>query len=372
MKEKTSEKYTLLAVDDENSNLDILKRFLKDDYQLYTFTSGHEALKKAFSGEPIDMFLLDIMMPQIDGFEIAKKLKENDLTCDIPIIFLTGQMDPENIRTGFELGGQDYITKPYHLLELKARVATHLKLTKQQEELASVNQKLEQMVAVRTEALQHSLDEKEALILELTHRVKNILQMSISLLQLRLQNIEHTDTKLAMRDFLCSMQNISLAHNLAQNEDDLLKIPMNNFLSQLITLVKQRFADFNQELIFKTNFDTSFLHINSVIPLGLLTIEIFSSTLGLRPLMRSPLTIDLNFQQDKKSNYILDIKFNKLKIFDNETERLTERLKLAYLLARQLHGELNLDVSKAFFYLTFKEPELKTYNPYVKKSKAAK
>ena len=195
MKKPTKQKYNILAVDDEQSNLDILKRFLKDDYNLYLFSSGEKALDMAFADNSIDMFLLDIMMPEINGFEIAKKLKKNKLTCDIPIIFLTGQMDPENIRMGFESGGQDYITKPYHLLELRARVATHLKITKQQEELASINSRLEQMVAERTHELQETLDEKEALILELTHRVKNILQMSISLLQLRLQNIEHMETK---------------------------------------------------------------------------------------------------------------------------------------------------------------------------------
>lgn len=367
MKKKKTKQYTIIAVDDENTNLDILERFLKNEYNLITFSDGNEALELAFSGKHIDLFLLDIMMPKIDGFEIARNLKDNKRTKDIPIIFLTGQMDPENIRRGFELGGQDYITKPYHLLELKARVATHLKLTKQQEELATMNQKLEQRVAVRTEALQNTLNEKEALILELTHRVKNILQMSISLLQLRLQNIEHTETKLAMRDFLCSMQNISLAHNLAQSEKELMKIPMDNFFSQLIPLLKQRYADFNQELIFKTKLETSFLHINSVIPLGLLIIEIFSSVMSIHPDRDSVIHVDFGFQQKKTGENILDIQFKKVTITTDEEEPLSNRLKLASLLARQLNGELKQDNSKGTFNLEFKEPELRTYNPYVKK-----
>jgi len=365
-------KPTILAVDDENHNLEILKRFLQKEYYLLTFTSGEDALKTAFSGEHIDLILLDIMMPRIDGFEIAKELKTNKLTRDIPVIFLTGQMDPENIHQGFELGGQDYITKPYHLLELKARVATHIKLKKQQRELALINQQLEQRVNERTKELRHTLDQKEALIHELSHRVKNILQMTISLLQLRMQKIEHAETKLAMRDFLCAIQIIALTHNLTQNEKDLLKIPMEAFFKQIIPLIKQRYSDFNQTLLFESELDTAYLHINSVIPLGIYIIEVISSVLSIRPIIPSPLEIHIRFQAGKKSAYLLEITMPNYKIFKNETDALTIKLKLAHLLARQLNGKLNQYLSKSCFRLSFKEPELKTYNPYIQDSDAVK
>ncbi|MBN2104068.1 response regulator [bacterium] len=358
-------KQTILAVDDENHNLDILKRFLIKEYNLLTFNSGENALKTAFSGEPIDLILLDIMMPRIDGFEIAKQLKTNKLTRDIPIIFLTGQLDPENIRKGFELGCQDYITKPYHLLELKARVATHIKIKKQQQELEYINHQLEQMVAERTKKLRSTLDEKELLILELTHRVKNMLQMSISLLQLRLKNIEHPETKIAMRDFLCAIQIIALTHNLAQNEKDLMKIPMKEFYNQLIPLIRQRYARNNQMLRIKSDFDSVFLHINTVIPLGLLTIEVISSVLGLRPALPNPLEFEMYFKKGQNSDYLLEIKLSEFEITDAEAEVLSSKLTLAHLLASQLKGKLDQDLSKASFCLTFQEPQLKTYTPYV-------
>ena len=156
-------KYIILAVDDERHNLEILERILGSEYKLELFTTGEEALEFVFSDQTIDLILLDIMMPGMDGFEIAQELKTREDTRSIPIIFITGQMDPESIRKGFELGGQDYITKPYHVLELRARVATHLKLKRQQEELASINQHLELMVAERTKALQNTQSQKEAL-----------------------------------------------------------------------------------------------------------------------------------------------------------------------------------------------------------------
>ena len=361
-------KYIILAVDDERHNLEILERILGSGYKLKLFTTGEEALQFVFSGQTIDLILLDIMMPRLDGFEIAQELKAHEETRSIPIIFITGQMDPESIRKGFELGGQDYITKPYHILELRARVATHLKLKTQQEELASINQHLELMVAERTKALQDTLSQKEALILELTHRVKNMLQMTISLLQLKLYDMKHEETQLAMRDFLCSIQTISTVHNLTRGEKDLVRLPIHILLSQLIPLIKQRFADTGDNLNFKTNFEESVLHINSAIPLGLLTTEVVSSLISAKASVKSNDTISLTFSDQKNGTFKLEIQFKAMKISKTELDTLKNKMKLANLLARQLHGDLVLNTSKSLIQIEFKEPELRTYNPYVEEN----
>lgn len=361
-------KYIILAVDDERHNLEILERILGSEYKLKLFTTGEEALQFVFSGQTIDLILLDIMMPRMDGFEIAQELKTHEETRSIPIIFITGQMDPESIRKGFELGGQDYITKPYHILELRARVATHLKLKTQQEELASINQHLELMVAERTRALQDTLSQKEALILELTHRVKNMLQMTISLLQLKLYDMKHEETKLAMRDFLCSIQTISAVHNLTRGEKDLVRLPIHILLNQLIPLIKQRFSDTCENLNFTTNFEETVLHINSAIPLGLLTTEVISSLISAKASVKSNATISLTFSDQKNGKFKLEIQFKTLKISKTEHDSLKTKMKLANLLARQLHGDLMLNTSKSLIQIEFKEPELRTYNPYVEEN----
>jgi len=115
---------TILIVDDTTSNLDILIELLQD-YDVIDATNGEDALEIA-NEEKIDLILLDIMMPNMDGYEVCKRLKSNDATKDIPIIFITGKTDEESIEKAYELGGSDYVTKPFLPLELKARVKKEL------------------------------------------------------------------------------------------------------------------------------------------------------------------------------------------------------------------------------------------------------
>ena len=123
-----SEKPIILAVDDEKININILIDLLGDDYDVIVALNGEKALKQVQKRE-IDLILLDIMMPEMDGYEVCKILKSQDITKDIPILFITAKTDDESIVKGFEMGGVDYITKPFRPIELQARVKTHLKLS---------------------------------------------------------------------------------------------------------------------------------------------------------------------------------------------------------------------------------------------------
>ena len=122
------QKATILAVDDEKINLNIIIDLLGDTYDVVVARSGEKALKQIEKRE-IDLILLDIMMPEMDGYEVCKILKANPETADIPILFITAKTDDESIVKGFEIGGVDYITKPFRPIELLARVKTHLKLS---------------------------------------------------------------------------------------------------------------------------------------------------------------------------------------------------------------------------------------------------
>ncbi len=120
----------ILLVDDIPANLNVLVETLKKEgYNLSFATSGELALTTVQKLKP-DLILLDIMMPGIDGFETCQRLKENETTRDIPIIFITAKADTEDIIKGFSLGGVDYITKPFRQDEVLARVRTHLTLQK--------------------------------------------------------------------------------------------------------------------------------------------------------------------------------------------------------------------------------------------------
>jgi len=103
---------TVLIVDDASENIAILGELLSD-YNLKVATNGTRALKIVHSGVAINLILLDVMMPEMDGFEVARQLKTNPLFASIPIIFLTALSDVHNFIHGFELGAEEYITKPF-------------------------------------------------------------------------------------------------------------------------------------------------------------------------------------------------------------------------------------------------------------------
>ena len=127
-------KATVLAVDDTPENLDVVQGILEDDYNIKVAVNGHIALKIAQSQSP-DLILLDIMMPEIDGYEVCRQLKANPATRDIPVIFLTAKGETADEAEGFELGAADYILKPVNPPLLKARVKTHLALKHNMDEL---------------------------------------------------------------------------------------------------------------------------------------------------------------------------------------------------------------------------------------------
>lgn len=119
---------TILIVDDTPDNLTLMSGLLKDLYQVKISTTGDRALKIASSETPPDLILLDIMMPDMDGYEVCRQLKLNPDTMNIPVIFLTAKTEIEDERRGLELGAVDYITKPISPPIVLARVKNHLAL----------------------------------------------------------------------------------------------------------------------------------------------------------------------------------------------------------------------------------------------------
>jgi len=127
------ENKTILIVDDTVANLDILGELLKK-YDVIDATNGEDALE-ILEDEKVDLILLDIMMPDMDGYEVCSRLKNNSNTKDIPIIFITAKTDEDSIEKAYEIGGIDYVTKPFRPKELLARVKRELQLQELQSEL---------------------------------------------------------------------------------------------------------------------------------------------------------------------------------------------------------------------------------------------
>ncbi len=141
---------SILIVDDVAANLQVLNSLLKDEYRTLIATNGQKALELARSDSPPDLILLDIMMPDLDGYEVCGQLQADPQTAEIPVIFITGKVELVDEIRGFSLGCVDYITKPISPPILKARVKTHLILAEAREFLRNQNHYLEEKVEERT------------------------------------------------------------------------------------------------------------------------------------------------------------------------------------------------------------------------------
>ena len=136
---ETLKKPLILIVDDMPKNIQVLSNILYyKGYNIRIATTGSQALESIKTKAP-DLILLDIQMPEMNGFEVCKILKANPDTKEIPIIFLTAVIEPEKIVQGFELGAVDYITKPFNTAELIVRVATQIEIKQSREKLVELN-----------------------------------------------------------------------------------------------------------------------------------------------------------------------------------------------------------------------------------------
>lgn len=124
------DKATILVVDDTPDNIDILVGILASDYQVKVAINGQKALALAAKTAP-DLILLDVMMPDMNGYEVCQRLKQDPLTSHIPVIFVTALAETADETQGFDIGGVDYITKPVSAAVVKARVKTHIALQNQ-------------------------------------------------------------------------------------------------------------------------------------------------------------------------------------------------------------------------------------------------
>lgn len=143
----------ILVVDDTETNLDILVETLGDLYNVRVATDGLQALEEVRRKKP-DLLLLDILMPEMDGYELCARLKGNPKTRDIPVIFITSLTESIDETRGLELGAIDYITKPFSTSVIQARVKTHLELAGARKNLKHQNEVLKENLELREQVEQ--------------------------------------------------------------------------------------------------------------------------------------------------------------------------------------------------------------------------
>ncbi len=139
-----TEKPRIMIVDDQTENIHMLMAVLKDEYAVTPSLNGKAAIEKQKGTRP-DLILLDILMPDIDGYDVCKGLKNDVQTKDIPIIFLTAVSEAMDAAKAFEIGAVDYITKPFNPVTVKARIKTHITLSATLKELKDALDKVKNL-----------------------------------------------------------------------------------------------------------------------------------------------------------------------------------------------------------------------------------
>mgnify|MGYP001182694825 CR=1 FL=1 len=191
-------KARILIVDDTPTNLEILSEILMPEYDISVAITGFEAVELAGQEEQPDLILLDIMMPEMDGYQVCRVLKQQESTKDIPIIFVTSMDQTENEEQGLALGAVDYITKPVNPPVVLARIKTHLTLN-------SRTRLLQELVSKRTQELETALEEaqqanraKSSFLSNMSHELRTPLNGIMGMTQL----LRETQTTAEQRDFL--------------------------------------------------------------------------------------------------------------------------------------------------------------------------
>jgi signal transduction histidine kinase len=189
------EDYTILVIDDSTTNLGVVFEYLDNlGFELMVAQDGESGLSKAQYGRP-DIILLDAVMPDLDGFVVCQQLKNDPVTRDIPVIFMTGLTKVEDKVRGFEVGAVDYVTKPIRKRELVARLVTHLSLR-------SLTQQLQQEVVERKRAEAALLEHQDRLEEMVAQRTSELTQANELLrsLTVRLAEVEETERQRLARE----------------------------------------------------------------------------------------------------------------------------------------------------------------------------
>ncbi len=269
----------ILIVDDVSRNIQILGNILSQkQFQIAYAQSGQQALDIC-KIQDFDLILLDIMMPEMDGYEVCERLKSNPFTSDIPIIFLTAKADMDSIIKGFEIGGQDYITKPFNAAELLARVNNHLLIKRQREQLKTMNTNLEDLVRERTHELEKAnhklniLDKTKSNFLSIiSHEIRTPLNGIVVLTELlnqsKIDNAQKENINF-LKDISSRLLKFSntalLITNLKANKHipDILSISLNNLIIDSIDKFRKCNSDSKLKIINKLPTSNVFVNVDS-------------------------------------------------------------------------------------------------------------
>jgi two-component sensor histidine kinase len=354
------EPINILLVDDDRRNLDILDSILaRPDYHLVCASTANEALL-ALVDHDFAVIVLDIRMPVVDGFELAELIKNRKRTQHIPIIFLTAYyQDDKDLAHGYGAGAVDYLSKPVNPLVLRSKVAIFVELYRKTHELARLNQAMETEIEHRLEQIRATLREKETLLKEIHHRVKNNLQVISSLLSLQSDNLADADARRLFLDARDRVRSMALVHEKFYESHNLARIELGEYLHSLMKDLLRAHTGLASTVRFRIEQERVFLPVDLAIPCGLIVNELATNALKHAFYGRADgeIAIDLRLLDDQRIRIVIGDDGCGLPRGLDWGKSDTLGLRLVRMLTEQLNGTLELqDGPGTAFQLTFSVP----------------
>ncbi|CUS39136.1 sensor histidine kinase [Candidatus Nitrospira nitrificans] len=270
----------ILLVDDDIRNLDVLESVLTmPDYRLFRARSADEALL-ALVREEFAVIVLDVRMPDLSGYELAQMIKRRKRTQHVPIIFLTAYYgEDEDVLQGYGAGAVDYLSKPVNPLILRSKVAVLVDLFRKTRILETMNRAMEAEIEERLAQLKASLHEKDTLLREVHHRVKNNLQIVSSLIDLQAARQKGRDVQALFRDARDRVRSMALVHEKLYQSEDLAQTELGTYTKNLMKELFQAHGEVSSKIRLNMQLEPVRLPVDRAIPCGLILNELATNSL---------------------------------------------------------------------------------------------
>lgn len=298
-------KMHLLIVEDEDNLRSLLHHALQAEFDLTVAETGEEALHRLAEKPLPDLVLLDVGLPGLDGFGVLKKLKSSDSFSSIPVIFLTGNTDDSDEARGLSMGAVDYIRKPVNLPLLMARIATHLDLKQHRDELETIVAHRTRKLEESEKKIRASLREKELLLQEIHHRVKNNLQIISSLLSLQAHYVQDPADYELFTESRDRIRSMALVHEELYRSGDFGNVNIKEYITKL---TRELLGTIGGGKSIKTEIfvDDILFSIDIAIPCGLIINELVTNCLKHAFNETDQGTIEISIQRIE-NDYILTL-----------------------------------------------------------------
>ncbi|MGH7875490.1 MAG: sensor histidine kinase [Candidatus Binatia bacterium] len=351
------EPVNILLVDDSR-NLESLDSILaRPDYHVVGAPTANEALL-ALANHDFAVIVLDIGAPVADRFELAGLIKACKCIRHIPVIFLTAGYEDDGLALDYGSGAVDYLSKPVNPLVLRSKVAIFVELYRKTRELASLNQAMETEIARRLEQMGATLREKETLLQETHHRVKNNLQVISSLLNLQADSLaDGGDARRLFLDARDRVRSMALVHEKFYQSHNLVRIELGDYLNSLMKELLRAHVGLAQTVRFRIEQQEVFLPVDLAIPCGLIVNELATNALkhAFLGCAGGEIAIALRLLDDQRICIVIGDDGSGLPQGLDWSSSDSFGLRLVRMLTEQLNGNLDLrDGPGTVFQLTFK------------------